>query len=94
MSSRHSFRLIASIVLIVALAHTAQAQTLDTYQRWMSGQIAFFPVGPWGEARLWHGGVHLAGNDPLHGRAERDEEDQGDGFLFHGSISKIKAVNV
>ena len=26
---------------------TSQAQTLDTYQRWMSGQIAFFPVGPW-----------------------------------------------
>ncbi len=23
----------------------------------------FFPVGPWGEARLWHGGVHLAGKD-------------------------------
>lgn len=22
----------------------------------------FFPVGPWGEARLWHGGVHLAGD--------------------------------
>jgi len=21
----------------------------------------FFPVGPWGEARLWHGGIHLAG---------------------------------
>ncbi len=21
----------------------------------------FFPVGPWGETRLWHGGVHLAG---------------------------------
>lgn len=21
----------------------------------------FFPVGPWGESRLWHGGVHLAG---------------------------------
>jgi N-acetylmuramoyl-L-alanine amidase len=21
----------------------------------------FFPVGPWGEARLWHGGVHLPG---------------------------------
>ena len=21
----------------------------------------FFPVGPWGEARLWHGGVHLTG---------------------------------
>ncbi|MDE1548921.1 ABC transporter substrate-binding protein [Jeotgalibaca caeni] len=25
----------------------AQAQTLDTYQRWMNGEIAFFPVGPW-----------------------------------------------
>jgi len=27
----------------------------------------YFPVGPWGEARLWHGGVHLAGktNDPV-----------------------------
>jgi N-acetylmuramoyl-L-alanine amidase len=27
----------------------------------------FFPVGPWGEARLWHGGVHLTGkqNDPM-----------------------------
>lgn len=24
-----------------------QAATLDTYQRWMEGQIAFFPVGPW-----------------------------------------------
>lgn len=24
-----------------------QAQTLDTYQRWMSGEIAFFPAGPW-----------------------------------------------
>ncbi len=23
----------------------------------------FFPVGPWGEARLWHGGVHLAAKD-------------------------------
>ena len=23
----------------------------------------FFPVGPWGEARLWHGGIHLAGKD-------------------------------
>lgn len=21
----------------------------------------YFPVGPWGESRLWHGGVHLAG---------------------------------
>ncbi|HEY9309369.1 MAG TPA: sugar ABC transporter substrate-binding protein [Microbacterium sp.] len=26
---------------------TADAQTLDTYQRWMEGQIGFFPVGPW-----------------------------------------------
>ncbi|AQX15103.1 sugar ABC transporter substrate-binding protein [Tessaracoccus lapidicaptus] len=24
-----------------------QAQTMDTYQRWMRGQIGFFPVGPW-----------------------------------------------
>ncbi|MDN4617132.1 sugar ABC transporter substrate-binding protein [Paenibacillus sp. PsM32] len=24
-----------------------QAQTLDTYQRWMRGELAFFPVGPW-----------------------------------------------
>ena len=24
-----------------------EAQTLDTYQRWMRGQLAFFPVGPW-----------------------------------------------
>jgi N-acetylmuramoyl-L-alanine amidase len=25
--------------------------------------VGFFPVGPWGEYRLWHGGVHLAGKD-------------------------------
>ena len=24
-----------------------EAQTLDTYQRWMKGEMAFFPVGPW-----------------------------------------------
>jgi multiple sugar transport system substrate-binding protein len=23
------------------------AQTLDTYQRWMKGEMGFFPVGPW-----------------------------------------------
>ena len=23
----------------------------------------FFPVGPWGESRLWHGGVHLVAKD-------------------------------
>ena len=23
----------------------------------------FFPVGPWGETRLWHGGVHLAAKE-------------------------------
>lgn len=23
----------------------------------------FFPVGPWGEARLWHGGIHLPGKE-------------------------------
>ena len=34
----------------------------------------FFPVGPWGEARLWHGGIHVTGNEgadifaPLPGR--------------------------
>ena len=26
---------------------TSQAETLDTYQRWMNGELAFFPVGPW-----------------------------------------------
>ncbi len=28
----------------------------------------YFPVGPWGEARLWHGGVHLVGKegDPIY----------------------------
>ena len=25
----------------------AESQTMDTYQRWMRGQIGFFPVGPW-----------------------------------------------
>jgi hypothetical protein len=27
----------------------------------------YFPVGPWGDARLWHGGVHLTGKkgDPV-----------------------------
>lgn len=25
----------------------ADAATLDTYQRWMAGEIGFFPVGPW-----------------------------------------------
>jgi multiple sugar transport system substrate-binding protein len=25
----------------------SEAQSLDTYQRWMKGQLAFFPVGPW-----------------------------------------------
>jgi multiple sugar transport system substrate-binding protein len=25
----------------------SESQTLDTYQRWMKGQLAFFPVGPW-----------------------------------------------
>lgn len=26
---------------------TEQQSTLNTYQRWMEGEIAFFPVGPW-----------------------------------------------
>ena len=25
----------------------AESQTLDTYQRWMRGQIGFFPIAPW-----------------------------------------------
>jgi multiple sugar transport system substrate-binding protein len=25
----------------------AESQTMDTYQRWMRGEIGFFPVGPW-----------------------------------------------
>ena len=28
------------------------AATLDTYQRWMKGELAFFPVGPWDLADL------------------------------------------
>lgn len=27
--------------------NSSQAETLDTYQRWMNGELAFFPVGPW-----------------------------------------------
>ena len=26
---------------------SSEAATLDTYQRWMAGEIGFFPVGPW-----------------------------------------------
>lgn len=26
---------------------SSDSQTLDTYQRWMQGEIGFFPVGPW-----------------------------------------------
>lgn len=25
----------------------------------------FFPVGPWGEQRLWHGGIHLTGTEGM-----------------------------
>jgi ABC-type sugar transport system, periplasmic component len=32
----------------------SDAQTLDTYQRWMRGQMAFFPVGPWDLAVYEH----------------------------------------
>ncbi len=27
--------------------NASEAATLDTYQRWMAGEIGFFPVGPW-----------------------------------------------
>ena len=34
----------------------------DLYkQNEITADGGFFPVGPWGEARLWHGGVHLTG---------------------------------
>ena len=39
-----------------------------------SADGGFFPIGPWGEARLWHGGIHLTGKEgqalyaPLPGR--------------------------
>lgn len=31
-------------------------------------EAGFFPVGPYGEHRLWHGGIHIAGNtgEPVH----------------------------
>ncbi|HEY4241503.1 MAG TPA: N-acetylmuramoyl-L-alanine amidase [Kofleriaceae bacterium] len=38
-----------------------ESETGDLYK--LNEQTAdggFFPVGPWGEQRLWHGGVHLA----------------------------------
>ena len=37
-----------------------QAQTLDTYQRWMAGEIGFFPVAPWDIATY----NEKAANDP------------------------------
>lgn len=39
---------------------TEQAQTLDTYQRWMAGEIGFFPVAPWDIATY----NDKAANDP------------------------------
>ena len=39
----------------------------DTAELYKANEVhadgGFFPVGPWGEARLWHGGVHLAGKE-------------------------------
>ena len=29
-----------------------QAQSLDTYQRWIKGELAFFPAGPWDLAKF------------------------------------------
>ena len=28
----------------------------------LDADAGYFPVGPWGESRLWHGGLHLAGS--------------------------------
>ena len=39
-----------------------KAQTNELYKHnEQRADGGFFPVGPWGDARLWHGGVHLAG---------------------------------
>lgn len=37
-------------------------QTDQLYALNEAAQGGFFPVGPWGQKRLWHGGVHLAKN--------------------------------
>ena len=41
--------------------------TADTAELYKANEAradgGFFPVGPWGEARLWHGGVHLTGKE-------------------------------
>jgi N-acetylmuramoyl-L-alanine amidase len=43
------------------------AETLYKLNEQMA-ESGFFPVGPWGEYRLWHGGVHLAkrAGDPIY----------------------------
>lgn len=39
-----------------------KAQTNELYKaNEARAEGGFFPVGPWGDARLWHGGVHLVG---------------------------------
>jgi N-acetylmuramoyl-L-alanine amidase len=38
-----------------------KAQAAELYKaNELRADGGFFPVGPWGESRLWHGGVHLA----------------------------------
>src|SRR5690242_5267022 len=42
------------------LSDDLKADTDDLYKaNEQRADGGFFPVGPWGEARLWHGGVHL-----------------------------------
>jgi N-acetylmuramoyl-L-alanine amidase len=47
----------------------AQASTLKAASQLLyamnetAAEGGYFPVGPWGEARLWHGGVHLAARE-------------------------------
>jgi len=54
--------------------------------------VGFFPVGPWGEYRLWHGGVHLAGKDkqavysPFAGRIVAARMGKSSGF---GSVNMV-----
>ncbi|MBA3464762.1 MAG: N-acetylmuramoyl-L-alanine amidase [Deltaproteobacteria bacterium] len=50
--------------LIPAIADDLKA---DTDELFKSNEVkadgGFFPVGPWGETRLWHGGAHITAKD-------------------------------
>ncbi|GAB4084522.1 sugar ABC transporter substrate-binding protein [Myceligenerans cantabricum] len=43
-----SLQYIADMTTVEEVTPSSEQQaTLDTYQRWMEGELAFFPVGPW-----------------------------------------------